>query len=177
MIKYLKKEKWSPYVVGVLIGLLSFSTFFLYHKTLGTSTTFVRLAALIWNSTNPSHLENNTYYVNTLSNHTWIDWQCALVFGIFIGAFLAGKMSGSSHATQALNIWENRFGKKPLKRSFAAFIGGIILLFGARLAGGCTSGHAIAGGMQMALTSWIFMLGLFAIGVPTAWMLYKSTKG
>jgi uncharacterized membrane protein YedE/YeeE len=64
-----------------------------------------------------------------------------------------------------------------MKRMIAAFIGGAILLFGARLAGGCTSGHGISGTMQLALSSWIFFPVMFITGIITARILFrKKTK-
>ena len=52
------------------------------------------------------------------------------------------------------------------------FLGGAVLLFGARLAGGCTSGHSLSGGLQLAVSSWIFTASMFAAGVATAFALY-----
>ena len=48
----------------------------------------------------------------------------------------------------------------------------VILIFGARMADGCTSGHAISGGLQLALSSWTFILAMFASGIATALLLY-----
>jgi uncharacterized protein len=48
------------------------------------------------------------------------------------------------------------------------------MLFGARLAGGCTSGHGISGGLQLALSSWVFMISLFSSGIIIALILYPK---
>ena len=48
------------------------------------------------------------------------------------------------------------------------FIGGILLLFGARMAGGCTSGHMMSGVMQLSLSSIIFTVVLFPIAIIVA---------
>lgn len=58
------------------------------------------------------------------------------------------------------------------KRYAAAFFGGVILIYGARMAGGCTSGHGISGGLQLAVSSWIFFIAMFASGVVTAFALF-----
>ena len=55
-----------------------------------------------------------------------------------------------------------------------AFVGGAILIFGARMAGGCTSGHGLSGGMQLSTSGWIFLAAMFASGVPTAMLLYSK---
>jgi hypothetical protein len=54
-----------------------------------------------------------------------------------------------------------------------AFLGGFIVLYGARLAGGCTSGHMMSGMMQTSLSGYVFAAGAFAAAVPTAMMMYK----
>jgi hypothetical protein len=60
-----------------------------------------------------------------------------------------------------------------MKRLFVSFIGGFIVLYGARLAGGCTSGHMMSGMMQTAVSGYIFALGAFIAAIPTAMFLYK----
>ena len=54
----------------------------------------------------------------------------------------------------------------------AAFSGGVLLLFGARLAGGCTSGHMMSGMMQTSLSGYLFALGAFAVAIPTAILVF-----
>ena len=56
-----------------------------------------------------------------------------------------------------------------------AFTGGLLLLFGARLAGGCTSGHVISGISQLTVGSFIFGIAIFASGIVTAKMLYRGS--
>ena len=58
----------------------------------------------------------------------------------------------------------------------AAFVGGIIILYGARLAGGCTSGHGISGTLQLAVSSWVFFISMFATGIVTAALMFRSGK-
>ena len=57
---------------------------------------------------------------------------------------------------------------------FAAFVGGAIIMYGARMAGGCTSGHGISGSLQLAVSSWVFFLTMFAAGVVTALILFRK---
>lgn len=168
-----KKDRWSPLVVGALIAALGVFSWVFFHHTLGTSTTFVRLAAAFWSVVDPQHLEASAYYRSYLDHNAWINWQFASVVGIFIGAYLASRTSKSGKVPDVPPIWSDRWGNSKIKRNFAAFLGGVIILFGARLAGGCTSGHVISGGMQLALSGWLFMIGLFAAGIPTAYLMYR----
>jgi uncharacterized membrane protein YedE/YeeE len=41
------------------------------------------------------------------------------------------------------------------------------MMFGARLAQGCTSGHGISGSLQLAVSSWIFVVVFLAVAVGT----------
>ena len=69
---------------------------------------------------------------------------------------------------------EPYFGDSPAKRCLAAFAGGFIVLYGARLAGGCTSGHMMSGMMQTSLSGYLFALGAFAVAVPVSILLFKK---
>jgi len=71
-------------------------------------------------------------------------------------------------------LWARRFGASPAKRYAGAFFGGLLLMLGARVAGGCTSGHGISGSLQLALSGWVFFASIFASGLATAFLLYKG---
>ncbi len=58
--------------------------------------------------------------------------------------------------------------RTPGRRYLTAFLGGFLILFGARLAGGCTSGHIISGITQLAASSFIFAAAVFGAGILTA---------
>ena len=64
-----------------------------------------------------------------------------------------------------------RFGLPTGIQGIAMNVGGVLLLFGARLAGGCTSGHIISGITQLAVSSVIFAAAVFAAGITTAKLL------
>lgn len=65
-------------------------------------------------------------------------------------------------------------GNSATKRHAMAFAGGLLALFGARLAGGCTSGHMMSGMMQTSLSGYLFAIAAFATAVPTAMLVYKK---
>ncbi len=93
------------------------------------------------------------------------------------GAYAAKRFSNTRFHETVPELWKWRFGPSQPLRYGMAFLGGAVTLFGARLAGGCTSGHGISGGLQLALSSWIFFLALFAGGVVTAYSLYGKDGG
>jgi uncharacterized membrane protein YedE/YeeE len=143
-------------------------------KALGVSTTMVRLAGTVEALVSPEHVENTAYFAKYLVGKPVFEWQMALVLLLPVGAWLAGKLANVGQVEQVPLLWAQRFGPSLLRRYIGAFIGGVILLFGARMAGGCTSGHGISGGLQLALSSWAFLLAMFASGVGTAFLLYGS---
>lgn len=60
-----------------------------------------------------------------------------------------------------------------MARYAMAFVGGFVVLYGARLAGGCTSGHMMSGMMQTALSGYVFAAGAFLAAIPTAMLIYR----
>lgn len=167
-----RAKAWSPYVVGALLGVLSWFAFVSADKPLGVSTTFVTAVSLAEQTVAPAHVVANEY----LAKKTTIDWQFLLVIGIFLGALTSAWLSGDRQVEQVPELWRRRFGDSRLLRYAAAFAGGAILMFGARLAGGCTSGHGLSGGLQLALSGWTFFLALFASGVATAMALFHKER-
>ena len=101
-----------------------------------------------------------------------VDWEWMLVVGLALGAFVSSRLSGDKATEPVESLWRLRFGASRWKRYLVAFFGGVILMFGARLAGGCTSGHGISGSLQLALSGWVFFASVFASGILTALVLF-----
>ena len=47
-------------------------------------------------------------------------------------------------------------------------------MYGTRLANGCTSGNCISGGLQLALSGWVFLAVMFTTGTTTAFIMFRS---
>ena len=132
------KQPWNPYLAGGLTGILLVLSVIISGNFLGASTTFARSASVIEEAVgiDTSIFEyfttkNGKYGPSSLPN-----WQLMFVFGIILGGFLASKLSGDYKFQAVPDMWQERFGPNPVKRAVVAFFGGIIALFGARLAGG-----------------------------------------
>lgn len=180
VVRLLKTPRWSPYVVGTMLGILSWITFATMNKALGTSTSMVQAAGAVERIVAPEHADNTPYFVKYIGTRAEpkavIEWQFALVIFLAVGALIAARLSGKVRAEHIPDLWQQRFGSSKALRYSAAFVGGIILIIGARMAGGCTSGHGLSGGMQLSTSGWIFMGAMFAGGVPTAMLLYSGLK-
>lgn len=165
----LRQRRWSPYVVGSLIGVLSWFAFWSADRPLGVSTALVKTVGLVEKAVSPAHVEGNAYYRKFAPE---VDWEWMLVLGVFLGAWVSSKLSGDRPVENVPALWRRRFGAGAGQRYAAAFVGGVILALGARLAGGCTSGHGISGSLQLAVSGWVFFGSLFVSGLATAFLVY-----
>ncbi len=162
---------WSPYAVGIGIGLLSWLSFLISGKPIATSTTFARAGGMIEEMITGDKAKQRPYYKKIKLQ---INWQWMLVVGVVIGAFLSAVISGDFQANAWVpSLWASAFGDSAVLRVLVAVAGGIILGFGARFAGGCTSGHGISGTLQLAVSSWISAIFFFVGGIITAHLIFK----
>jgi hypothetical protein len=123
----------NPYIAGVLTGFLIILSVLITDKYFGASTTFVRSAGMIEQVFIPEHVRNAEYFIR---KEPKIDWQWMFVVGILIGSFFSSIVSKNFTLQAIPTMWEQRFGPSRSKRFIVAFIGGIAVMFGARLAGG-----------------------------------------
>ena len=102
-----------------------------------------------------------------------VDWEWMLVIGIVFGALASALLSGQFQLVWVPAAWAGAAGSSPFVRWLVALFGGVCIGFGARWAGGCTSGHGISGTLQLAVSSWIAAAGFFVGGIATAMLLFK----
>lgn len=161
-------------MVGAGIGVLSWFAFATADHPIGITTAFENTAALTEQAAAPQLAASNTYFDAKAKENKSpkIDWEWMLVVGVFIGAWLSAKLADDRTQQKVPPLWQWRFGPSVAKRFAAAFFGGALMMFGARLAQGCTSGHGISGALQLAVSSWIFVVLIFVGGVATSFALY-----
>lgn len=128
-----RNKGWSPYRAGALSGLVSVFSVWAAGKYVGASTTFVRTTGMIESIFDAARVEKMDYFAKNLPA---IDWQWMFVVGIFFGSLAASMTDKSFRWTALPDMWERRFGKSRLLRGVAAFAGGVVAMFGARLADG-----------------------------------------
>ena len=140
----MKSSRWNPYLVGALIGALSLLTFALADKPIGVSTAIAQAAgACAVPFVGAETVANNAYWAKK-AVPAW-DYGSLFVVGSFFGALASALLSRSFKVESVPAVWRERFGTSVVKRLVAAFVGGVVILFGARLADGCTSGHGVCG--------------------------------
>jgi hypothetical protein len=93
------------------------------------------------------------------------DYGVVFLIGLMLGSFVSALVSKKFRIELIPSHWSERFGGSVVRRFVAAFFGGGLVMYGARMAGGCTSGHGISGTLQLALSSWVFVAVVFAVGI------------
>jgi uncharacterized protein len=161
---------WSPYLVGALIGLLAMLTLSISRKPVGASSAYADLAGLIGRLVAPRHIASLPYF---RQHKPAISWTLLFVLGAIVGSFLAAWSGGELTGYYLQDLWVARFGLDSFfLRTSLALVGGALMGYGARMAGGCTSGHGISGTLQLAVSSWISVISFFVGGILTAMLIY-----
>lgn len=155
----------SPYLIGAALGALDTAAFLTAERGLGVTTPFENTAALLSKKVAPNLTHVNAY-LKMREEKPKIDWEAFLVAGMATGSFLASRKERSSEDG---NLAKTSGGRIP-----AAFLGGALMMFGARMAKGCTSGHGLTGTMQLAVSSWVFTPLMFASAILAGKTLYPK---
>jgi uncharacterized protein len=148
----------SPYLIGAAIGLLNICAFAAFRKGIGVSGAYETTAALAARRLAPDAAHVNDY-VKERKEPPKFNWESWLVLGTILGGMAAARTFGGSNAS-----WVDYPGAEPKRSPLASATGGAMLMFGARMADGCTSGHALSGTAQGAASSWLFTPLMFGVG-------------
>lgn len=170
----LLQKKWSPYLAGVLAGLLLVLSVFLTGKYFGASTTFVRATGFIEQTVAPEKVAGMAYFVK---EKVKVDWQFMFVVGVLFGSLISALISKDVRAVAVPPMWKKRFGASRTRRWTMGFLGGAVLMFGARLADGCPSGHGLSGLAQIAASGYVSLICFFLAGMIMARIIYGGGKG
>ncbi|HEY3286249.1 MAG TPA: YeeE/YedE thiosulfate transporter family protein [Gemmatimonadaceae bacterium] len=162
-----KLPAWAK--LGAIFGVVS-ALSILTWGPIGVSGTYPRFIGAIFRRLTPDLAHANPYLEKMGS---LIKPETFLVIGLLIGGFLAAKLAGD-HAAPAEYPHPGETTKG--KRYRDAFIGGFLIVFGARIAGGCTSGHIISGITQLSVSGMIFAAGVFAAGILTAKLMHRGAQ-
>jgi len=185
-------KEWNWFQAGVALAA-SFLLAVILVKPIGVSTQFVILDGIIAKAINPEWVQPdatsksgykspNAYlnksggkYAQNIARP--LNYSFIFVIAMLFGGWVARITRKEKTLYQIPEIHAARFGQTPLLRYLLAFFGGVIVLWGARLAGGCTSGHMMSGMMQTAVSGYLFAAAAFAGAVPFAWILYRKKGG
>ncbi len=138
---------------GIGLAILNTLVFLIADRPIGASTFFPYVADNVFG------VVNNDYFKQISKPGSW---ELSFLAGGFLSGLVISLLRKDFKIRMIHDNWEKYKGKSFGKRAIWAFIGGFILIFGARMAGGCTSGHILSGGMQLAASSLLFAVFVFA---------------
>lgn len=158
------KGEWGFVSTGALAGLVILAAT-AQGQYLGISGGFASLVA---------YAANTVGY--TLNSVPALDdttaWRATLIVGIFLGAMLSALLSGSFRNVPVTPLWESAFPSGLKSRASAMLIGGFLIIFGALVGGGCTTGAFMAGFPTLSVGSFAMGMTFFGVGMATAFVLY-----
>jgi uncharacterized protein len=167
MIEAVFVEPWPFWAAGLGIGL--FVTLFAWvtGKPTGVSTGLGSACGLV---SSCAHFQEARYRE---------PWRLMFVLGIPLGGLLAAALAQGTglRPTFELGAFERAISAQPMVKAGLLFLGGALLGFGARWAGGCTSGHAIVGVAQGAKSSLVATAGFMVGGVVVVNLLFRVIGG
>ena len=165
-----EKPYVHPYLGGTILGIILFLAMFLTGNGLGSSGATIRLVALAEDAVAPAHVDQTPYLLNLAGGdkNPLNDWIIPVFFGALLGGFTSGTIFGRTklETTKGPNI-SNRL------RWTLSFLGGVLFLYGARMARGCTSGQALTGGATLSAGSWLIMFAIFGGAYGVAYFVRK----
>ncbi len=164
----------NPYLAGVGLGLVLLLAFVVMGRGLGASGAFSTIVAVLVDAVAPEHARANDFYVGYLENGYGSPFKSFLMFeviGVLVGGFISGSLAGRVKRTIERGPRMSAKGRIAL-----AILGGTMMGFGAKLAGGCTSGQGLSGGAVLGLGSWTFMIMVFIGGYAGAYFLRREWR-
>lgn len=161
------KKNYSWLYAGIGLAVLNGIVFLnaVFDRPIGASTTFPYVGDLIVG------LTRNEYFISIQKPG---QWELIFLSGAMLSGLLISLIRKDFKIQLIYSGWARTKGTSVLKRTVWAFIGGFIMLIGARMAGGCTSGHVISGGMQIAASSLLFGAFVFAGLLVTGKFFYRK---
>ncbi len=164
----IRKMPW--WLGGILMaGLLLFAFSHIgASRPIGASTYVPYFAGILFN------LDPKEYpYLQEVNNAG--AWEGVMLLGALFGGFITSVFITKTFKFTVMPAgWKKYKNDSVLSRLFWSFLGGFLLIIGARLAGGCTSGHFLSGMSQGAISSMIFGGVVLITVLVTGKLFYKS---
>jgi hypothetical protein len=175
ILKQLRADLWSPEIAGIGLGFVFIFALWFSNRMPGASGTVFSIAAIVGKPLTAGN-PMNQFFASIFPPVTeGLTWQAYALIGIFLGAFASAVLAGKFKITlMPVEQWKDIYGPSVAKRWVIAFLGGAVLQIGAGIAGGCTSGLALAGGVQLSPAAFLFIPGIFLSGAIVQFLLYRD---
>ena len=164
------KRRLPWWLGGILMALLLLFTFSIFggNRPLGASTYVPYFAGVLFNMDPQDYV-----YLQEVKNPG--AWEGVMLLGALVGGFLTAVFVTKSFRLSVMpTAWRAYKNSSVLSRLVWSFVAGFFLIIGARLAGGCTSGHFLSGMSQTAFSSMIFGGVVLVSLVITGKLFYKG---
>ncbi len=148
---------------GAGIAAITLLLLFLANRRLGISTGFEDLCSLALPL--PYFQRRPLVAART--------WRLPFIGGLMLGGVLSAVTGGGWTPTWDLGVFDREIGAGPAGKVAWMFAGGLLIGFGTRLAGGCTSGHGIFGLSNLEGPSLTATLSFMADGVVATHLIYR----
>ena len=148
-------QPWPWWLSGILIGLTVPLLYILAGKGFGISTSFQQLGSMCAPHSKLEYLRKHDRQANL--------WTVVFAIGIALGAFIATKFLSDDPARLLPQTYATVGGGIKL------LVGGLLIGFGTRYAGGCTSGHSITGISNLNWPSLVATIFFFVGGLAVTW--------
>ena len=160
----------TPYhwaVGGLGIALVMLSMLWLTNRRLGVSTGFESLCSLVVIAP----------YFRRSELVASRGWRLPMLVGLVLGGALSAALGGGWAPTWNAGMLDAVFGLGPAAKVALMFGGGLLIGFGTRLAGGCTSGHGMFGLSNLEPAGLVSTLSFMGAGVVTTTIVYRVLGG
>lgn len=167
----MKNKYMNPYIAGTVLGLVLLMAMFLSGRGLGASGGLKYCVVSAVGAIDRTHADKSIYYSKYFEEgkKPIKNWLTIEIFGIVAGGFISGAVSGR------LKLKVEKSPKISVtKRLILAFVGGILFVYGAQLARGCTSGAALSGMAVLSLGGFVTMAAIFGSAYLFAWFFRKN---
>jgi uncharacterized membrane protein YedE/YeeE len=154
---------WPWWAGGLVIGLMVPLMYLLHNQALGVSTGYGSLIKLWRPGTRLG------WFRSTFAGR--VDWRVWFVAGMVLGAFAAARLAGRPLVTAEMGLFTASVGWSLPAKGLFFFAGGVLLAVGARIAGGCTSGHSIHGIANLHPSSIVATVFFMAFGALATWLV------
>ena len=150
-------------LAGVGIAGVTLLLLYVANRRLGISTGFEDICSLVLPAP----------YFRRAAIVSGRGWRLPLLAGLVLGGFLSAVLGGGWEPTWALGVFDQAVGFGPAGKVAWMFVGGLLIGFGTRLAGGCTSGHGIFGLANLELPSLLSTICFMGGGIVTTQIVYR----
>lgn len=150
-------------LAGASIAAITLALLYVGGRRLGVSTGFENVCALVV----------DTPYFRRAAITGSNNWRLPLLGGLVIGGFLSALLGGGWAPTWDLGRFDEEIGWSAGGKVVWMFAGGLLVGFGTRLAGGCTSGHGIFGLSNLEVPSLVSTLSFMVAGILTTNVIYR----